>query len=232
MLLVLHLEYLDLSFHIEKLLHIVTNRDDTGLLVAATSLLSTTVNSSRQLLIKSGAYTDYVWTVRNCEYSGVFSSLVILTCAQLLFYGLPSAMILAAALKRSAELGQKTMRPMPWSELYRQLSALASDLDGIVQSDEGNYPLCKRGSKLLSDTLDQALNARMSTAPASRSPVSTPPAAFNNAEDFSGNGDMDMMNAFDEIMSRTTFDESTLGDSMDGFGADHIAFLDFNSFGT
>jgi hypothetical protein len=68
MLAVVNLEYLDLKFNVEKLLHIFAsqenlNSDNSALLEAATSLLTAAMSSSRQLSRNSGAYTDYVWNV-------------------------------------------------------------------------------------------------------------------------------------------------------------------------
>lgn len=67
MLLVVYLEYLDIVFVVERLLHIHSNHDDSALLTAATSVLSTTVSSSRHLSRNSGAYVDYVWVVRKAS---------------------------------------------------------------------------------------------------------------------------------------------------------------------
>lgn len=63
MLLVVYLEYLDLLFNIEKLMHSLTGRDDSALINTAVSLLNTTVSSVQHFSRNSGAYVDYVWSV-------------------------------------------------------------------------------------------------------------------------------------------------------------------------
>jgi hypothetical protein len=67
MLAIVYLDYLDLKFHIEKIIHVSASQkrsDDSALLEASLSLLSAAISSSRHLSRNSGAYTDYVWNVR------------------------------------------------------------------------------------------------------------------------------------------------------------------------
>ncbi|KHN96078.1 uncharacterized protein MAM_06183 [Metarhizium album ARSEF 1941] len=142
-LLALYLEYLDLVLHVEKLIHATTTKNNTAALMAATSLLTAVVTSSKQLL-RCGAYADHVWNLS--------------------FYGLAAGTPLVTALKESAELGRNVACPLSWSQLCRELSVLATDLEGVVQSGEATCLDCKEGSELLSSTLDQALNACIVTA--------------------------------------------------------------------
>ncbi|KAF7533809.1 hypothetical protein G7054_g6761 [Neopestalotiopsis clavispora] len=211
MLAVVNLEYLDLRFNVEKLLYIFAsqenlNSDNSALLEAATSLLTTAMSSSRQLSRNSGAYTDYVWNLSS--------------------YGLPSATVLALMLKGTAELGHNLVHPKPWSELFRQLSALASDLEAIAESDNDNHPHFRQGSKVLLDTLDEALNARMTT-PAVQAAgrtlhLSSPPLHTNSGFPRASNsGDIDTM----------ALDEEAIAEVVNYISASDILSLDLNSFG-
>lgn len=140
-----------------------------------------------------------------------------------MFYGLPSATTLVLALKKSASLGPKAMYPFSWQATYRQLSALASDLEGISDANDDSESPIKRGSKFLLDTLDEALNARMTiTRPLETLTISTPlmPSSVtltpsNRPDNF------DFSN----------MDEDVFADSMNCLDAADLAALDFTLLG-
>ncbi|RYP79591.1 hypothetical protein DL769_002901 [Monosporascus sp. CRB-8-3] len=145
-----------------------------------------------------------------------------LLSAALLSFGLPSALVLAVALKSAAELGQKMTYPLPWPELYRQLSGLASDLEAIVRSSDGDNPFFRRGIKFLLDTLDDALNARMSIPPQLETFPASMPMPPTSADSPSSNaGGNDIL----------TWDERSLRAVLDSIGATDFPSLGFNSFG-
>lgn len=129
--------------------------------------------------------------------------------------------MLAVALKKSASLGANAMHPLSWQEIYRQLSALASDLDSIAdQGDDADSPL-RKGSKFLLDTLDDALNARIGMPAAPPPAPSAPsPAALLSVSEAGDN-----FNFLD-------VDDGTFGDVIDCFGSAEVAGLDFTSLGT
>ncbi|KAK3324469.1 hypothetical protein B0T19DRAFT_464561 [Cercophora scortea] len=220
MLLVVYVEYLDIVFLVERLLYIRVHAsnsqgDDSALLTAGALVLSTTVTSSRHLSRSSGAYIDYVWV--------------------LMFYGLPSATVLALALKRSSSLGGRALHPLSWPSMYRQLSALAADLEGIVETSDCSHSPMKRGSKFPVDTLDEALNARMTTntaatttAPSESVTASGPPPATAQPSismpSFSSSLPVE---SFDFL----AMDEGGFGEAMNCLDANDIAALDFASFG-
>lgn len=63
-------------------------------------------------------------------------------------------------MRQRAELGQDMPRPTSWATLYRQLSVLASELEASADPKDGDFALYSERSKLLSEQLDGALNAR------------------------------------------------------------------------
>jgi hypothetical protein len=85
MLLVLYLEYLDLIFLMERLIHIHTNRDDSALLTAA-ALVLTTARSLRHVSQNAGTYDDSVWIVSDpltTEYDS--SCLMMVSCCSTVY---------------------------------------------------------------------------------------------------------------------------------------------------
>jgi hypothetical protein len=133
--------------------------------------------------------------------------------------------VLALALKGTAEVGHKLVHPKPWSELFRQLSALALDLEAIAESDDDNHPHCRQGSRFLLDTLDEALNARMAVPAAQAGGtmhVSSPPPYINSGfPNASNSGDVDLM----------ALDDGAIADAVNYISANDILSLDLNAFG-
>ncbi|KAK3687886.1 hypothetical protein B0T22DRAFT_140580 [Podospora appendiculata] len=218
MLLVVYLEYLDIVFLVERLLYIRVHAsnsqgDDSALLTAAALVLSTTVTSSRHLSRSSGAYIDYVWV--------------------LMFYGLPSATVLALALKKSANLGARALHPLSWPGMYRQLSALAADLEGIVETSDYSHSPMKRGSKFLVDTLDEALNARMTTNATATAAIPSVTVSVPPQEPAQPSISMPSFSSSlpAESFDFLSMDEGAFGEAMNCLDASDIAALDFASFG-
>jgi hypothetical protein len=89
----------------------------------------------------------------------------LLTSIKLLYYILPSATLLVNALKTSAHLGDKALYPLSWQIVYRQLSALALDLEMIAETLDYHDARIRAGSLILLNTLDEALSARALTVP-------------------------------------------------------------------
>lgn len=84
----------------------------------------------------------------------------IINAAQLCFYGLPSALVLADALaNRSDNL------PLSWPELHHQLSVLSTELEALVDFTDSNYALYSRQKEALSRQLDRALHTRLEMSP-------------------------------------------------------------------
>jgi hypothetical protein len=127
-----------------------------------------------------------------------------LTFIQLWIYGLPSAIELANALQRCAQRHQEMSHPLPWVELYRQLSVVASDVELISDPNECNFSLYNERKKVLFEQLDLALSARRETYyPAARS------AAHNSTDLFSE--DMDLFTAIE----RDEFSGTRAGGGLD-----------------
>ncbi|KAL4778198.1 hypothetical protein BJX76DRAFT_153113 [Aspergillus varians] len=77
-----------------------------------------------------------------------------------LYYGLPSASILALELLRQTqEAGPHPAMP-PRAEIIRNLSVFVSCLSWVATPGQGNYQTCKAVEKKLSDILDQILDPR------------------------------------------------------------------------
>ncbi|KAI1149643.1 hypothetical protein F4825DRAFT_429741 [Nemania diffusa] len=201
MLLVVYLEYLDLLFNIEKLMHSLTGRDDSALINTAVSLLNTTVSSVQHFSRNSGAYVDYVWS--------------------LIFYGLPSATVLATALKKSADLGQLASA-MPWAELYRQLSALASNVEAVVELGDATSTTAKSQCKFLLKTLDEALNSRLKPSPQQATTVTAPTTTADSGFNYSSS-----VGTIDPI----ALDEGLLGDFMSEINWAELMPPSMNAFG-
>ncbi|KAI1433784.1 hypothetical protein GGR50DRAFT_464031 [Xylaria sp. CBS 124048] len=148
--LLLYLEYLDLYNCAQQLLCGYTDKnDDPSLLQLALTLVTTAVNCARRYSRQFGA---------SKEMSSI-----------LWIYGLPSAIVLANAMRQRAELGQDMPRPMAWASLYRQLSVLASELEADADPKDANYAFYSERSRLLSEQLDHALNARHCPTPSEAS---------------------------------------------------------------
>jgi len=135
-----YLDYLDLNFRIQRLLsEILGDNNDQDLLTVALALMNTSSNCIKRFCRRFGASKDWdsiLW-----------------------IYGLPSAIVLANALWKRAQLGQEISHPIPRAELYRQLSVLASDVEANADPSEGNFPIYNEQRKLLSEKLDLAFNA-------------------------------------------------------------------------
>lgn len=113
---------------------------------------------------------------------------------------------------------------MAWQDLYRQLSALAMELNGVAGISQSSNFVAKRGSKFLLDTLDEALTARVSAPPqpeaVSFSPMIPSSMAFLLPSGASmGTGDV------------TALDATLFSDEVNYLDAADIAHLDFSSFG-
>ncbi|KAL2868408.1 putative C6 transcription factor [Aspergillus lucknowensis] len=79
-----------------------------------------------------------------------------------LYYGLPSASILAfELLRQTKEPGPHPVMP-PRAELIRNLSIFVSCLSWAARPGQGNYRTCKAVEKKLSDILDQILDPQPS----------------------------------------------------------------------
>ncbi|QMW37325.1 hypothetical protein G4B11_000561 [Aspergillus flavus] len=168
--LLLYLEYLDLNLCTQQVLFdILGKEDDTELLKAAMMLMARTANSMRRFSRKFGASKDTATILWN--------------------YSLPSAIVLANALRKCAELGKDMSTPLSWADLYRQLNVLAADLETSSDPTDSNYSLYNERRHSFSKQLDHALNARLE-----RPPLKTRPGAS-----ISSNLPMDHMDIFTDI---------------------------------
>lgn len=76
-----------------------------------------------------------------------------------IFYGLPSASLLAIELLRQQQHRSVSIN-LPRSEIIRNISVFISSLDWVAREDDGNYPLCQGARQMLEKILDAILDAR------------------------------------------------------------------------
>jgi len=83
----------------------------------------------------------------------------------ILYYGLPSAGILAVELRRQ-QRGEQTAVKLPRAETIRNLSVFTSALEWNSRAGDGNSPVCAHAHRALSQILDDLLDEKADNPPA------------------------------------------------------------------
>jgi hypothetical protein len=149
MLVVIYLTHWYNEFMIQKLLDYTPLTTNTAMLRVSVDLLSNVLA---------------LGTIRDRTYDAHRD---LLYC--ILLFGIPSASVLATALRQQ----QQTNTPFPPSisraEIVRMLSVLISHLDASVhlensgaRAGEGNYNLCRKASRIFTRVIDQVLDPKTS----------------------------------------------------------------------
>ncbi|KAJ4301285.1 hypothetical protein N0V90_003376 [Kalmusia sp. IMI 367209] len=133
-----YLEYLHMSFQIQRLLRRQTQTALPALLEIAMNLLSTALIFNKK---------------RNNEYNVQrhFATLV-------LFYCLPSSGVLALELRRCTLENVPLPGTVSRADIIRNLSVLISCVEWAILPDDGNHRLCSELNKMLALVLDEVLN--------------------------------------------------------------------------
>ncbi|KAJ4372547.1 hypothetical protein N0V86_007907 [Didymella sp. IMI 355093] len=158
MLVVIHLTHWYNEFMIQKLLDYTPLTSNAGMLRVSVDLLSK--------VLALGAIRDRTYDVHRD----------LLHC--ILLYGIPSASVLATALRQqsstasTASIAPPSFPPgISRAEIVRMLSVLISHLDASAhlensgaRAGEANYNLCRKASKIFTRVIDQVLDAEPSEA--------------------------------------------------------------------
>ncbi|KAJ4332207.1 hypothetical protein N0V87_008577 [Didymella glomerata] len=151
MLVVIHLTHWYNEFMIQKLLDYTPLTSNAGMLRVSVDLLSN--------VLALGAMRDRTYDVHRD----------LLHC--ILLYGIPSASVLATALRQQQQSSQPFPQGISRSEIVRMLSVLISHLDASAhlensgaRAGEANYNLCRKASKIFTRVIDQVLDPKPSEA--------------------------------------------------------------------
>ncbi|PSN66092.1 hypothetical protein BS50DRAFT_588856 [Corynespora cassiicola Philippines] len=145
MLIVVHLTHFYNEFMIQKLL-------DHGLLTANAPLLRVSMDLLSNTLAL-GAIPDRSYDIYR-DFVGV-----------VLLFGIPSASVLATALKEQHHTGESFPPTISRAEIIRMLSVLISHLETAAQIDtsgarkgEANYDICRKAAKMFTKVIDAVLD--------------------------------------------------------------------------
>jgi hypothetical protein len=151
MLLVVHMTHWYNEFMVQKLLDYQPLTLNTGLLRVSMDLLAN--------VLTMGSMRDRTYDAHRD----------LLLC--ILLYGIPSASVLATALREQHATGQSFPAGISRSEIVRMLSVLISHLDAAVHLEnsgarqgEANYTVCRKASKIFTRVIDAVLDTRPSEA--------------------------------------------------------------------
>lgn len=151
MLVIIHLTHWYNEFMIQKLLDYTPLTSNAGMLRVSVDLLSN--------VLALGAMRDRTYDVHRD----------LLHC--ILLYGIPSASVLATALRQQQTSSQPFPLGISRSEIVRMLSVLISHLDASAhlensgaRAGEANYNLCRKASKIFTRVIDQVLDPKPSEA--------------------------------------------------------------------
>jgi hypothetical protein len=146
MLVIVHLTHWYNEFMIQKLLDYQPLTLNTGLLRVSIDLLSK--------VLALGSMRDRSYDAHRD----------LLSC--ILLYGIPSASVLATALREQHATGQSFPAGISRAEIVRMLSVLISHLDAAVHLEnsgarqgEANYSLCRKASKIFTRVIDTVLDS-------------------------------------------------------------------------
>lgn len=149
MLVVIHLTHWYNEFMIQKLLDYTPLTSNASMLRVSIDLLSN--------VLALGAIRDRTYDVHRD----------LLNC--ILLYGIPSASVLATALRQQAQTAAPFPAGISRAEIVRMLSVLISHLDASAhlensgaRAGEANYNLCRKASKIFTRVIDQVLDPKLS----------------------------------------------------------------------
>jgi hypothetical protein len=149
MLVIAHLTHWYNEFMIQKLLDYQPLTLNAGLLRVSIDLLSKVLTLGSMRDRSYDAHRD------------------LLSC--ILLYGIPSASVLATALREQHATGQSFPAGISRAEIVRMLSVLISHLDAAVHLEnsgarqgEANYCLCRKASKIFTRVIDTVLDTKPS----------------------------------------------------------------------
>ena len=147
MLVVIHLNHWYNEFMIQKLLDYTPLTSNTAMLRVSMDLLSN--------VLALGAIRDRTYDIHRDLLQSI------------LLYGIPSASVLATALKQHQRMNPPTPFPQGISraEIVRMLSVLISHLDAAAhlensgaRAGEANHNLCRKASRIFTRVIDQVLD--------------------------------------------------------------------------
>ena len=149
MLIMNHLTHWYNEFMIQKLLDYTPLTSNAAMLRVSSDLLSN--------VLALGAIRDRTYDVHRD----------LLHC--ILLYGIPSASVLATALRQQQQTGASFPQAISRAEIVRMLSVLISHLDASAhlensgaRAGEANYNLCRKASKIFTRVIDQVLDPKQS----------------------------------------------------------------------
>ena len=126
------------------------------LLGISNEMLTTVMVLIKQHNLTRELQRDYAWIV-SLENVILLRAHIAAHKAKVLFYGVSTAGVLAAELKRCAQNGLSLPGSLSRSELIRNLSVLISYLEWVTRPGDGNHAACSEASKMLARILDDAL---------------------------------------------------------------------------
>lgn len=147
MLVVIHLTHWYNEFMIQKLLDYTPLTSNLAMLRVSIDLLSN--------VLALGAIRDRTYDVHRD----------LLNC--ILLFGVPSASVLATALRQQHRTGQPFPPSISRAEIVRMLSVLISHLDASAhlensgaRAGEANYNLCRKASRIFTRVIDTVLDSQ------------------------------------------------------------------------
>ncbi|KAJ4320112.1 hypothetical protein N0V94_003582 [Neodidymelliopsis sp. IMI 364377] len=169
MLVVIHLTHWYNEFMIQKLLDYTPLTSNLAFLRVSVDLLSN--------VLALGAMRDRTYDVHRD----------LLNC--ILLFGIPSASVLATALRQQHQTGAPFPQSISRAEIVRMLSVLISHLDAAAhlensgaRAGEANYNLCRKASRIFTRVIDTVLDPKTSEV--------TPSSEGVDALDFGIEGEM------------------------------------------
>jgi hypothetical protein len=169
MLVVIHLTHWYNEFMIQKLLDYTPLTSNLAFLRVSVDLLSN--------VLALGAMRDRTYDVHRD----------LLNC--ILLFGIPSASVLATALRQQHQTGAPFPQSISRAEIVRMLSVLISHLDAAAhlensgaRAGEANYNLCRKASRIFTRVIDTVLDPKTSEI--------TPSSEGVDALDFGIEGEM------------------------------------------
>jgi hypothetical protein len=151
MLVVIHLTHWYNEFMIQKLLDYTPITSNAAMLRVSMDLLSK--------VLALGAIRDRTYDVHRD----------LLMC--ILLFGIPSASVLATALRQQHSTGASFPQGISRAEMVRMMSVLISHLDASAhlensgaRAGEANYSLCRKASRIFTRVIDTVLDSKQAEA--------------------------------------------------------------------
>ncbi|KAF2633031.1 hypothetical protein BU25DRAFT_358017 [Macroventuria anomochaeta] len=156
MLVVIHLTHWYNEFMVQKLLDYTPLTSNAAMLRVSVDILSN--------VLALGAIHDRTYDAHRD----------LLNC--ILLFGIPSASVLATALRQQQQTSQPFPPGISRAEIVRMLSVLISHLDASAhlensgaRAGEANYNLCRKASRIFTRVIDQVLDPKQSEVTATNS---------------------------------------------------------------